>query len=262
MNSSTLVVQAASGLERLMAGTKGKTIKESMVAQVSASIYYQSNVMANLVSSKKIQDKFSSVIFKQIQEDFGQYIDSQARTKPKSFHHVYEWKKAGDPSSRLFKLDMISSDGFSFRFNYKFLDSKSAVPSQFKKRRHVFANKAAIMEAGNPLVISPRNSQRLVFESNGYTVFMPIGASVTVRRPGGGSVKNSFSLQYSRFFSGQLVNNSIKKSGFQKIFGAAAAKALRLPSDVRRVKYSFSPNQIRAQSIAAVESSVLSGGVL
>jgi hypothetical protein len=245
-----------------MSGNKGKVLKDSTVAQISAAIYYQTNVMAQLVASKKVQDQFSNIIFKQIQEDFGQYIDAQARSKPRSFHHVYEWKMTGQPSARLFKLNLLNKDGFSFRFNYEFLDSKSAVPSQFKKRRHVFRKKAAIMEAGNPLVISPRNSQRLVFESNGYTVFMPIGASVTVRRPGGGGVKNSFNLQYSRFFRGELVNLSIKKSGFQKIFGATAAKALRLPSDIKRVKYSFSPNQIKAQAIAAVESSTITGGII
>ena len=69
-------------------------------------------------------------------------------------------------------------------------------------------------------------------------------------------IKNSFYLYYSRFFGGNLVNESIRKSGFHKIFGGAIAKSLNLPSDIKRVKYSFSPNTVRAQSISAIESAI------
>ena len=251
--SNVLLVQAASGLERLMYGSNNKVLKDSMVAQISAAVYYQANVISKLVTSKKVHDMFRSVIFNQIEKDFGEYMDAQARSKPRSFHHVYEWKKSGNPGSRLFKLRLIGQEEFSFRFDYEFLPSKSSVPNQFKKRRHVFANKASVMEAGNGLTISPRNAERLVFESDGMTVFMPKGQSVFVRRPGGSSVKNAFGLQYSRFFSGQLVNQSIKKSGFQRIFGATAAKSLKLPLDIKKVKYTFSPNTVRAQANASVD---------
>ena len=70
------------------------------------------------------------------------------------------------------------------------------------------------MERGEAIQIAPRSAERLVFEIDGMTVFMPKGASVTVKRPGGVSVKNSFDLLYSRYFSGQLINETIKKSGF------------------------------------------------
>jgi hypothetical protein len=82
---------------------------------------------------------------------------------------------------------------------------------------------------------------------------MPKGASVTVKRPGGPSVKNQFTLQYSRFFSGELINNSIKKSGFKELFNAESLKALRIPASIRTIKYSFSPNLIRSMADAASE---------
>lgn len=252
--SNVLLVQAASGLERLMYGSNTKVLKNSMVAQISAAIYYESHVLSKLVTSNKMHDIFRSTIFAQIQKDFGEYMDAQARSKPRSLHHVYEWKKTGNATSRLFSLKLIGQEEFSFTFNYEFLPSKSSVPNRFKNRRHVFANKALVMEEGNGLTISPRSAERLVFESDGLTVFMPKGQSVFVKRPGGTSVKNSFGLQYSRFFSGQLVNQSIKKSGFQKIFGATASKALGLPMDIKKVKYTFSPNTVRAQANASVES--------
>ena len=256
MASNDLLIKAASGLEKFMLGAQTQSIKDSTVAQVSAAIYYQSQVMANFVSNPKVHSKFSSIVFNQIKNDFGAYIDAQARIKPRSLHHVYEWKKAGSSSARLFKLKKISQIGFSVQFDYEFTMSKSSVPSSNSKKRYVFANKASVMEAGMPIKIAPRSAERLVFEHNGYTVFMPKGASVTVRRPGGSGVKNSFYLYYSRFFGGNLVNESIRKSGFHKIFGGAIAKSLNLPSDIKRVKYSFSPNTVRAQSISAIESAI------
>lgn len=244
-----MLIQASSGLERLMVGNRDKTIfKDSTVAQVSAFVYYEANVIAKLTRNKAFQGKFSKMIFDQINRDFPAYIDAQARTKPKSLHHVYEWKKTGQASARLFKLNRISEQGLSFTFNYEFLPSKSAVPTKMVGKKHVFTNKASVMERGEAIIISPRSSERLVFDMDGITVFMPKGASVTVRRPGGPSVKNFFDLQYSRYFSGQLVNESIKRSGFQKMFNGSMAKALKLPGDIKRVQYSFSSNSIRSQA--------------
>ena len=111
-----------------------------------------------------------------------------------------------------------------------------------------------------PVVIRPRAAERLVFESNGITVFMPKGASVTVRRPGGSAARNQFGLAYSIFFSGQLVSSSIKKSGFQRIFNSGMTKALKLPANIKTVQYKFSPNSIKLQADANLAAAF--GGAL
>lgn len=238
-----------------MHGAGGTALKDSTVAQISAAIYYQAQVVAKLPTSKAFQKAFHDVIFAQIEKDFYGYIDAQARSKPKSLHHVYEWKKVGNENGRLFRLRQTSSEGLSFRLTYEFMPSKTRVPSNGpSKKRYVFANKAAIMEAGFPLVIKPRGNGRLVFEIHGSTVFMPKGVSVTVKNPGGTKARNQFSLMYSRFFSGQLVNNSIKRSGFQAIFKSKMGKALSIPVDIKKVKYSFSPNTIDMQAESAIEA--------
>jgi hypothetical protein len=216
--------------------------------------------VAKLSNSKKFKSAFKKIIFTQIDKDFGEYIDSQARTKSRSLHHVYEWKKSGNKNARLFKLTFMDSEGISFKIDYQFKSSTSMVPAPQGRRRHVFANKAYVMEAGMPLKIAPRHSQRLVFESNGITVYMPKNASVTVQRPGGPGVKNQFKLQYSRFFSSELVNNSIKRSGFKNLFNSESMKALKIPTSIKKIQYSFSPNTIRSMADAAIESSF--GGVI
>lgn len=247
-----MLIQAASGLERMMYANQKGVLKDSTVAQISAYVYYEAAVIAKLTTNKAFQNAFSKLIFDQINLDFGNYIDALARSKPKSLHHVYEWKKTGNKTARLFKLNKTAQIGLSFGINYEFLPSKSMVPASSGRRRHVFANKASIMEQGKPLVIRPKNAERLVFQIDGETVFMPKGASVTVKRPGGSGARNQFTLAHSRFFSGNLVNDSIKRSGFQKLFNSSITKALRVPSNIKKVQYSFSANTIRSQADSAL----------
>jgi hypothetical protein len=257
LDSSVALLQTASGLERLMAGSVPGVIKDSTVAQVSAFLYYEAAVIAKLTTNAEFKNLFKTTIFNQIEKDFGQYVDAQARVKPKSLHHVYEWNKTGNPTARLFNLYLIDSEGLSFRVGRDFKLSKSTVPSKNKKQknRYVFANKASVMEEGMPIVIRPRSAERLVFELDGATVFMPKGTSVTVKRPGGKAATNQFALTYGRFFGGQPVNSSIKSSGFQRIFNAKIARALSVPTNIKKVQYSFSAGKIRVQADAALSSS-------
>lgn len=138
MDSSILLVQAASGLHKYMSGTSGVVLKDSTVAQVSAAVYYHSKVISKLTNNKEFQQKFRSVIFSQIEKDFNEYIDAQARINPSTLHHVYEWKRVGNKTARLFSLDLKESIGLSFRVGYSFKDSKAMVPTNYGKSRHVF----------------------------------------------------------------------------------------------------------------------------
>lgn len=259
MDSSAVLVQAASGLQRTMAGTKGTVLQDSTVAQISAAIYYQASVVSKVTTNKQFQSKFQSILFGQIKKDFGNYLDSQARTNPKTLHHVYEWKKTGTPSARLFDLKVLERDGLSFKIVSEFKPSKSMVPTNFGKSRHVFTSKASVMEAGLPLTIRPKNAERLVFEIDDVVIRMPKGMPVTVKRPGGGKATGRYKIAYARFFTGNLVNLSIKSSKFQQIFNSSMTKAMKLPIDIKKVKYSFSPNTINMQAGAALSAAF--GGV-
>jgi ethanolamine utilization protein EutQ (cupin superfamily) len=260
LDNSTALVTAASGLERLMVGSNNDVLRDSMVAQISAYLYYNAQVMGQLTNNKAFQAKFTKTIFEQIQKDFGAYVDAQARVRPKALHHVYEWKRIGNPNARLFKLKVTAQEGISFKIGYEFLDSKTLVPTTKGVHRHVFVDKAFVMEEGRPVTIRPRFAERLVFEVPGGSVFMPKGKPVTVSRPGGKAATNQFKLAYGKFFSGNLVNNSIKNSGFQKLFGASMAKALKVPAGIKKVQYRFTPNTLRLQADFALHQSF--GGVL
>ena len=254
MESNLLLIRATSNLEKTMRGLQAGPLKDSTIPQISAVLYYQANVLGSLTQSKVFKEKFKTIVFTQIMKDFGNYVDAMARTKPKSFHHVYEWGRAGEVSSRLFTLESKDGEGTSFSIGYTFKPSSSLVPNPSGKRRHVFINKAQIMENGNPLIISPRSAERLVFDANGHKVFMPKGKSVFVKNPGGTSVKNQFQMAYRKFFTGQLVKLSIARSGFNNVFNIALTRAMNTPLSIRRIQYSFSPGSIRSMAQSSVNN--------
>lgn len=261
MESNVALLRAASGLERLMVHNKNMGImKDSNVVQISAALYYKANVIAGLESNSAFKNKFKQMIFGQIEKDFGNYVDAKARVRPKSLHHVYEWRKTGQQSGRLFKLYMIPSNTLSFQLDYNLLPSRTFVSNKVSKKSYKFVEKAYIVESGTPVTISPRSSKRLVFKSGDSFVFMPEGASVTVRNPGGRAAKNQFKLAYSHFFSGSLVSSSFKKSGFTRLFSGAMAEALSVPANIRRIQFSYSPNQIRTEAEMAL-SKAFGGGI-
>ena len=236
-------------------------IKDSNVAQISAVLYYKANVLAKLETNKTFIRKFQSVLFEELDKEFGLYVDAKARTKPKSLHHVYEWQRTGNSESRLFKLKLIDSPTLSFKLDYEFKLSKTYSGNSTSKKKYKFPNKAFIMENSIPVTISPRSSKRLVFKINDLSIFMPEGASVTVTNPGGKAATNQFTLAYSHFFSGPLAGQAIRKSGFVKLFGSAMSKALSTPTNIKKIQYSFSPNSIRSQAESAVER-VFGGALL
>lgn len=261
MATNLALVNATSRLEPLMTRpSKSGVLKESITAQVSAAIFYQANIIAKLETNKAFNNTFNKIIFEQIDKDFGAYIDAQARTKPKTLHHVYEWNQTGQSDARLFKLNKLTSQGLSLKLDYEFKLSQTAVPNKYSKRKHVFANKASVMEKGIPVIVSPKYAERLVFDTGlGYTVYMPKGASVAITKPGGVAVKQSFEMEYKRFFTGNLVSESIKRSGFHNIFNMKIASALKLPMQIKKVKYSFSPRALLTEGDAALDKAF--GGI-
>ena len=58
MDSSVALLQTASGLERLMAGSVPGIIKDSTVAQVSAFLYYEAAVIAKLTTNAEFKNLF------------------------------------------------------------------------------------------------------------------------------------------------------------------------------------------------------------
>jgi hypothetical protein len=138
-----------------------------------------------------------------------EYIDSNARVNPKALHHIYEWSKVGSPDARLYNINYtISNLGLSFLSTMKqstSIKDGSSVP---------FYNKAKIMEEGIPVIIQPKQSDVLVFEDNGETVFTK--GKVVITNPGGNETKGSFQKVVDTFFNKYFTQAFLKTSGIQE----------------------------------------------
>lgn len=131
------------------------------------------------------------------------YIDSQARMNPLKFHHVYEWGKAGNASSRLFDFDTKVSKK-TVTIIGSFLPSKSISETSSEP----FRDKANIMENSIQVVIEPKNSNVLVFEDKGETVFTT--NAIYIDHPGGDEVAGSFGDTVNNFFENYFTNGLLK----------------------------------------------------
>ena len=159
----------------------------------------------------------------------GKYIDAQARMNPLKLHHVYEWGKAGNQASRLFEFDTKVS-GKTISFTGKFLPSKSISNTSSEP----FIDKANVMENSIQVVIEPKNSDVLVFENNGETVFTT--NTIYIDHPGGDEVAGSFGDTVNDFFENYFTNGLlaplIKKLSTAKEFTASFSSGAKSGSNI------------------------------
>ena len=56
-----MLIQAASGLERMMHANQKGVLKDSTVAQISAYVYYEAAVISKLTTNKQFQSAFALI---------------------------------------------------------------------------------------------------------------------------------------------------------------------------------------------------------
>lgn len=134
-----------------------------------------------------------------VSDALGDYIDAQARISPESLHHVYEWGGTGRESSRLFYLRGIAT-GSLITISGQFLPSSTTSDTATEP----FRNKAEVMENQISIVISPKNSDFLVFDDGEETVFTR--NSIFIENPGGDAVAGSFGRTVDMFFTQYFTN--------------------------------------------------------
>ena len=166
-----------------------------------------SNYALGFVEGIKVgEPKFLKSLGRTIKEYLQDFIDTTARMDPASLHHVYEWYQAGSPDARLFNIKFtVEGDLIHFSSNFtqsQTLQDGSNVP---------FFNKANVMESGISITVTPRNSDVLVFENDGETVFTK--SPVSISNPGGVDVQGSYAEAFKLFFESNLTQSFLTSSG-------------------------------------------------
>jgi hypothetical protein len=169
---------------------------------------------------------FFATFGEKVKEIMELFIDSMARQNPEMLHHVYEWHQTGSPEARLFDLNYtVSNLGLSFKSNFRqstSVKNGSKVP---------FTDKASIMEGGLSVSISPVQSDALVFDVNGKTVFTR--ETVNVSNPGGQEVQGSFERTFDLFVTNYFTQAFMQTAGIIKRFGSLTTYKKNLQAGLR-----------------------------
>ena len=184
------------------------------------------------LQSKAVLEELANAVFTLTGKAFKKAMDLEAKANPKKYHHIYEWNKVGNSMSRLFFLYKQSSADGKLIIRPGFKQSKTKVPvdpvllapgktGKVVAARHVFRDKASIMEAGKPIIY--RTSKATPIPSGGKLNFVAAGTVIRNYNPGGKEVKGSFEKFYNAWFNTK-VNSIISSSGIaEKIDQLTAA---------------------------------------
>jgi hypothetical protein len=157
--------------------------------------------------------------------------DIHSTINPKKMHHIYEWNRVGQRSARLFVLERSAILNGNFVVLTKFLPSNTPVPipkelqtpgsnNRAVTSRHIFRNKADVMENGKPVRIESR--KMLAFMGRNGIQFVQPGTVVNILNPGGTQVKHSFEKFMFEWYSSH-AQTVIDSSGlYQTIVKEAA----------------------------------------
>ena len=134
------------------------------------------------LSSKTGQKNIQRTIERSVNRKFFPYLNAMATGNSQSLHHVYEWGKVGVTSARLFDLVIPSQSrgkaNFSMKVNFR--PSKKMVPlteaqatpnkstGAVVKKKHIFYNKAMVMEYGMKVVVRPKGAKKMAFDNPAY----------------------------------------------------------------------------------------------
>lgn len=119
--------------------------------------------LVRVLNSPKTRNKWTRAMALQTGTAFNVYADAMASANPDTLHHVYEWGQVGNPMGRLWHM-ILHGNGANRVLDFTFVQSREYVPAgeaetgiagDTRKRRHVFRWKAAVMELGTPVSISP-----------------------------------------------------------------------------------------------------------
>ena len=188
------------------------------------------------LSSQPVLTELSNAVFTIGVTSFIRAINLEAKANPKAFHHLYEWNAVGNPSKRLFFLYKDESVGGRLVIKPGFIKSRSKVPlapelasssksGRFVSTRHIFANKASVMEEGSQIIY--RTKKNTPIPAMGKINFVAAGTIIRINHPGGIAVKGSFEKFFNVWFATKL-QAAINRSGVIKSIDKETAKILNV----------------------------------
>jgi hypothetical protein len=208
--------------------------------------------------------------------EFVLHMSKAALAAPKRFHHVYEWNQIGNPNARLWQHS-LRGGGANRISTFNFSASKLATPvapalrAVGVQKNHIFYMKAAVMEFGLPVRISPKIAKALVFEDKGGSrAASSTGKSwkqgglvyskgtIYIPRQGNQNTWYAFSTEYDTWFNSNEPSMVIEKDLTPKVIKTIEKNFFtRVKSIVSRPKtVSFQPSGLDNGFIKTLQNSL------
>lgn len=187
-----------------------------------------------LVSSSS-KNEIAKAVFTITSKRFLKDLSIQAGRNPLAYHHIYEWNSVGNNNQKLFKIKRGTLNNGNLNISLSFTKSKSIVPippelkvpgksGKIVKKKHIFANKAEVMESGRPVTFTTK--QYIAFLSNqGNIKFIGPNRLVEIMNPGGKKTSGSFDKFVTKWY-GTKVDSTIRSSGLFQNIGKTVATTL------------------------------------
>lgn len=241
---------------RIPVAIKGHNLKgKNELPLISQSVANAVATVAWAISSPKGQQNIQQTIERSVNRKFMPFINAMARSNKNSFHHLYEWDKAGVTSARLFDLKIPQSSRGKANFSMKvsFRPSKTLVPlttaqstpnpitGAVVQRKHIFYNKAMVMEYGLQVIVRPKSAKNLAFDSTSTTNITESGLVFTSKpimidykaRPTYHALQTTISTFFSGY-GGKEISDGVRNYSRAATVGARKASHLikvSVPSD-------------------------------
>lgn len=230
----------------------------NMTTVVTSALNYELFVFAEGTDSEISREVLYRDVVKTLEFNLGGYVDRKAVNYPAKLHHVYEWERVGEPDARLWAM-VPRSDGKRLTVGYTFLPSKTYVPIKEGLQpgsKHIYTNKAAMMESGKPVFVKP-------LPGNRYIKFIPKSGSIVFST--GVYIRNSGGYQVNQGFQGTFF--SYFRTGYgSRVFNASSQKVRisvgRAGKQVPRQVLSTAKNpQLRAMAKEALAVNFSAAGL-
>lgn len=173
INRYPLVARAATR----STGRKVKIVNE--LPLISQSVANAIATTAWGIASPHGQANIQKTIENSVKRKFLPYMNAYSQANRRGMHHMYEWGKVGNSTARLFDLKIPNSSrgkaNFTMRLTYR--PSRSLVPlseaqatpnpntGAVVEKRHIFYNKAMVMESGITVTVRPQKAKFMAFDN-------------------------------------------------------------------------------------------------
>jgi hypothetical protein len=185
--------------------------------KVFALATYDSTILERTYNKPENKRKISRGAAFLVKNYFDVYMDALARKATKSYHHIYEFDRAGSKDARLFK-GVISDVPGGAALSYTFTQAK-----QPNREGYAFPNKAEVMEAGEPITIRPKTKAYLKYQlrtqsryGGHYMKGWVMSKESFVPNPGG-DVGGNFEREIAHFMRYRATNVLKKFKYYERI---------------------------------------------